>query len=108
MSGQLHVPAVLSPGQNDGTHSVWGCVGPTGGGGFWVQENLFSFPGIETGLIVRPIRSLLTTPTTLSPLFTHLKYATHVGLNLLFVGINLDGHIHQQMHTIGLQSVRKF
>jgi hypothetical protein len=30
------------------------------------------------------------------PLFTHLKYATHVGLNLLLVAINLDNHIHQQ------------
>jgi len=107
MSGQLHAAAVLSSGQNGGTHSVWGCVGPTGGGGFWVQENLFSFPGIETRLIGRPVRILLTTPTTLSPLFTHLKYATYVVFNL-FVGINLHGHIHQQMHTIGLQSVRKF
>jgi hypothetical protein len=81
---------------------------PRDDGGFWVQENLFSFPGIETGFLGRPIRSLLTMPTTLSQLFTHLKYATHVGVNLLFVGINLDGHIHQQMHTICLQSVRKF
>jgi len=108
MSGQLHAPAVRSPGQNRGTHSVGGCVGPTGGGGFWVQENLFSFPGIETGLFGRPIRNLLTTRTTLSPLFTHLKYATHANLKLLLVGISLDGHIHQQIHTIGLQSVREF
>jgi hypothetical protein len=108
MSGQLHAPAALSPGQNRGTHLVGGCVSPTVDGGFWVQENLFSFPEIKTGY--RPIRSLLTIPTTriLSQLFTHLKYSGHVGLNLLLVGIDLDGHIHQQMHTIGLQSVRKF
>ena len=61
MSDQLHAPAVLSPGQPPTeweAHSVGGCVGPIYGGGFWVQENLFSFPRIETGFLGPPIRNL--------------------------------------------------
>jgi hypothetical protein len=102
MSGQLHASAVLSPGQYRCTNSVGACVGPRDGGGFWLKENLVSLPGIEPGFLGCPIRSLLTVPTTLSQIFTHLKYAKHVGLNLLIVGINLDNHTHQQMHTVGL------
>jgi hypothetical protein len=54
-SGQFHVPAVLLPGQSvRGTRWIGGWDGMDA----VVKRSLFPLPGIETGLLDRPARSL--------------------------------------------------
>jgi len=48
VSGQLHVPAVLSPGNNTGTYCTGGCLGPRVGlDGFGEVYNLLPLLGLE-------------------------------------------------------------
>jgi hypothetical protein len=57
MSGQLHAPAALSPGNSPGTHCIGGGVDPRAGLDNMEKWKFLTLPGLEPRPLSRPTRS---------------------------------------------------
>jgi hypothetical protein len=62
VSGQLHAPAALPPGNSPGTHFIGGRVDPRAGLDDMEKRKFFTLPGLELlpPLVVQPIARCYT------------------------------------------------